>query len=316
MPGKRYTIVINFNLFGGEKTMDRYWELTVILSNKQNQEVLSDYLLNLKLANRSRYSITYYKQFLVNFFIEMEDSFSSLTSERILGWFQQNKSNLKESSYKKYLTILSSFYNFCLQESLIDRSPVKKRWFPRLPKPIPKYLEKEEVAKLRQVSECSSLRNQAIVEFMLTSGCRVGEVHRLNIEDVDIENRTARVIGKGKKIRHVHFSEKSAMLIERYLEFNKQEGSVPLFMTLKGNKNRLSIPGIQAILYKIGVKAGLKRKLHPHQLRHTFATELLTKGAELSFISDELGHADLNTTQIYARVPNKLIISQYRKFMG
>lgn len=164
-------------------------------------------------------------------------------------------------------------------------------------------------------SERSSLRNQTLVEFMLTSGCRVGEVHRLNLEDVDLENRTARVVGKGKKIRNVHFSEKCAVLLERYLEARQEKASFPLF-TVKGTGSRLSIPAIRKIMYELGEKAGLSTKLHPHRLRHTFATELLAKGAELSFISDELGHADLGTTQTYARLPNQVIISQYRKYMG
>ncbi|WP_248892450.1 site-specific integrase [Bacillus methanolicus] len=91
--------------------------------------------------------------------------------------------------------------------------------------------------------------------------------------------------------------------------------SSPLFVTYRKG-TRLSVRMMQEILYKIGEKANLSTKLYPHRLRHTFATELLAKGAELSFISDELGHADLGTTQIYARLPKKEIITQYRKFMG
>jgi site-specific recombinase XerD len=295
--------------------MEKYWELTKSLPNKDNQEIVGDFLLNLKLSNRSDITIIKYRLFLERFFGDMEESFSSLTPDQILGWFQTNISHLKEKSYKNYLSRISSFYNFCVQESLIERSPIKRRWFPRLPKPVPKSLEKGEIAKVRQESERNPLRNQAIVEFMLTSGCRVGEVHRLNLKDVDLENRSARVVGKGKKIRHVHFSDKCAVLLERYIETRQEKESTPLFVTLR-TESRLGISMIQRIMNKIGEQAGLAKKLHPHRLRHTFATELLAKGAELSFIGDELGHADLSTTQIYARLPNQVIVSQYRKFMG
>ncbi len=159
----------------------------------------------------------------------------------------------------------------------------------------------------------TSLRNQLLVEFMLTSGCRVGEVHQLNREDVDFENRTARVIGKGKKIRQVHFSDKCAVLLDRYIDSCPQT-SPALFVTTTGT--RLGTRRIQKIIQDIGEKAGFDKRLHPHRLRHTFATELLAKGAELSFIGDELGHSNLETTQIYARLPKREIIALYRKYMG
>ncbi|WP_231607336.1 tyrosine-type recombinase/integrase [Fictibacillus sp. 18YEL24] len=223
--------------------------------------------------------------------------------------------HLKEVTYKNRISILSSFYTFCVQEGHLEQSPIKKRWIPRCPKALPKYIEKNEVAKVRQQTERTSLRNQAIVEFLLTSGCRIGEVHQLNIKDIDLENRIARVVGKGKKIRDVHFSDKCAVLIERYLDSRVKKPLSPLFTRL-GNESRLSIAGYQKFLSDIGKRAGLSTSLHPHRFRHTFATELLAKGAELSFISDELGHKDMGTTQIYARLPNYVIISQYRKFMG
>jgi site-specific recombinase XerD len=295
--------------------MNQYWELTKMLPNKDNQEVVSDFLLHLKTANRSQLTITDYRRFLELFFGDMEESFSSLSSDQILVWFQENKGHLKESSYSRYLNIISSFYKFCERESLIERSPIKKRWFPRLPRPIPKYLEKRDIAKVRQESERTSPRNQALLEFMLTSGCRVTEVQKLNLEDIDLNSRTARVVGKGKKIRHVHFSEKCAVLLERYLETRQEKSSSPLFVKM-WRETRLSRNMIGIIVKNVGEKAGLSTNLYPHRLRHTFATELLAKGAELSFISDELGHADLGTTQIYARLPNQEIISQYRKFMG
>lgn len=296
--------------------MERYWELTKTLPNQENQKVITYFLRSLKTSNRTKVTIVGYRQFLEWFFGDMKESFSTLSSDQILDWLQKNRGQIKDSSYRRRLDILSSFYKFCLLDSLIERSPIKRRWFPRLPKPVPKYLDKGDIAKVRNESEKTALRNQAIVEFMLTSGCRVGEVHQLNVEDVDLENRTARVIGKGKKIRNVHFSEKCAVLLERYLEYRQKSESAPLFLTLRGEKTRLSIRAIGAIIGKLGEQAGLSTSLHPHRFRHTFATELLAKGAELSFISDELGHADLETTLIYARIPNHQIISQYRKFMG
>lgn len=283
------------------------------LPNESNQEIIGEFLLSLKVSNRSKNTITTYRNFLERFFGDMKEPYTLLASDTILEWFKNNGGHFSEATLRLRLSILSSFYKFCVQEDYVESSPIKSRWFPRLPQTLPKYLEKEEIAKLRNQSELTSLRNQALVEFMLTTGCRVREVSELNWEDVNLENRTARVIGKGKKIRYVHFTEKCALLLERYfsLSLNSQKA---LFVTSTGK--RLYVRPIQLLLKRLGKTAELNTNLHPHRLRHTFATELLAKGADLSFIGDELGHSDVGTTQIYARLPKREIISLYRKYMG
>jgi site-specific recombinase XerD len=134
--------------------------------------------------------------------------YTALTSDAVLGWFKKEDEYSSDAYFKLRLSIISSFYNFCIQEEHVNINSIKSRWFPRLPQSLPKYLEKEDIAKIRHYSEITSLRNQVLVEFMLTSGCRVGEVSELNVEDINIEKRTACVVSKGKKIRYVHFTEK------------------------------------------------------------------------------------------------------------
>lgn len=294
--------------------MENYWTLKEQLPNKETQKVVNDFLMSLKLANRSKLTIISYRRFLERFFMDQEEIFSSLSSETILKWYKPYFGKVHVKTYKHRLGILSSFYTFCVQEGYLDRSPIKRRWFPRLPKSLPKYLEKEEVAKIRQQIEGSPLRNQALVEFMLATGCRVDEIHRLTRQDVDLENRTAKVFGKGKKIRQVYFTDKCALLLERYFATTKDDNSTPAFVSFKSGKS-LSTRRIHDIVQEIGIQADVD-KLHPHRFRHTFATTLLAKGAELSFISEALGHGDLRTTQIYAHLPKSEIIAQYRKFMG
>lgn len=293
--------------------MEKYWELRKTFLNSANQEVVGEFLLSLKLANGSEKTVRTYRWYLEKFFEKREESFLTLSSDTIYQWFQKYDGVKSEATIKLRLCILSSFYKFCVQEELLEKSPIKTRWHPRLPQPIPHYLEKSELAKTRQQTELSSLRNQVLIEFMVTSGCRVSEIVGLNQSDVNLENRTARVIGKGKKIREVHFTEKCALLMERYLtdEVKKCEA---LFVTTNGK--RLGVRAIQHLVRAIGEEAQLGKRLFPHRLRHTFATELLSKGAELSFIADELGHTDVRTTQIYARLPKQELITLYRKYMG
>ena len=290
-----------------------YWELKKSLPNPENHEGVNEFLLSLKLMNRSKGTLIQYRNYLERFFMVHDETFTSLSSEIIHKWFVEQEAHLKEKTLYQRIAILSSFFNFCIQEELLGQSPIKTRWYPRLPTPIPKFLDKEDIAKTRYQSEKMSIRDQSMIEFLLSSGCRVGELHRLDRKDVDLEKRTAYVHGKGGKIRQVHFSEKCAVFIEKYLRSRNIEASA-LFVTSTGK--RLSIIVGAAIVRQLGEDAGLDTRLHPHRFRHTFATELLAKGADLGFIGEELGHTNLNTTQIYARLPKREIISLYRKYMG
>lgn len=296
-----------------ENSKENYWELNKPFKNVENKEVINEYLLNMKIANMSRGTIILYKDILENFFRD-RDKFSTLAPDDILEWLVHIQRNLKESTVRGRLSTLSSFFKFCIEEGYVEKTPIKSRWNPRLPKPLPKYLEKGEVAKIRQVSEKEELRNRVIVEFLLSSGCRVGEINMLNKSDVDLENRSAIVTGKGKKIRRVHFSETCAILLERYYEACQYDDHPAVF--LSKYVTRLSTKQIYDIVRSIGDEAGIVGSLHPHRFRHTFATNLATKGANLSFIADELGHTSIETTQRYARLPKWKLIKLYRMYMG
>lgn len=295
-----------------DKTEDRYWVLNKRLPNDKNQNVINDFLLSMKVQNFSSETIKYHRYFLQRFFKDREETYDTLEPETIQNWLL-NQKGVKERTMVSYLRHLSTFYHFCVEEGYIERSPIKSRWFPRLPQPIPKFLGKDEIAKVRLQSEKENLRNQVIVEFLLVTGCRIREVHLLNKEDIDFENRSARVLGKGGKIRTVHFTQKCAMLLERYLK-NREDDDPALFVTAWGR--RLVIRQLQTIIEKVGKQAELSGSLHPHRFRHTFATELVAKGADLLFIADELGHKSIETTLIYAQLPNQELISMYRRYMG
>lgn len=290
-----------------------YWELKKPISNHENRDTGNEFLLNLKLMNKSQGTISQYRDYLDRFFMYIEETYSDLTSDTLHEWFVKQEGHLTEKSLSQRIAILSSFFNFCVQEEYIERSPIKSRWYPRLPKPVPKYLGKSDLAKTRYQSEKMSIRNQAMVELMISSGCRVGELHRLDCSDIHMDNRSAHVLGKGGKIRQVHFSEKCKVLLERYLD-DRRIDAAALFTTTTGK--RLGIQAIRKAVIKLGEDAGMDTRLHPHRFRHTFATELLAKGADLEFIGAELGHTELSTTQIYARLPKRKIISLYRKYMG
>ncbi|WP_244972780.1 tyrosine-type recombinase/integrase [Gottfriedia solisilvae] len=297
-----------------DEVPEKYW-VVISLPNQNNEEVLNEYLLSLKVSNYSKGTILGRRNFLQSFFREEEELFSNLKSNEILEKIKKVSKGKKEKTISNYISDLKCFYAFCIEEDYLESSPIKSRWFPRLPQPVPKYLEKEEIVKVQQRMEKENIRNRALFEFLLTSGCRIGEVHNIERENIDFEKRTVLVLGKGRKYRQVHFSVKCSLLLERYLDSRKDNESA-LFVTLNGDFHRLSADTMRKLLVKLGKEVGLRGTLHPHRLRHTFATDLLAKGAELSFIADELGHSNLMTTQVYARLPKREIISMYRKYMG
>ncbi|KJS15380.1 MAG: hypothetical protein VR69_13585 [Peptococcaceae bacterium BRH_c4b] len=293
--------------------MKKYWISENEKISKSYRKILNDYLMSMKLANRSKYTINYRRQLLEKFLQECSLPLNELTPEYVLAWLKKHYWHKKEGTINNYISDLSCFFKFCMEEEYIKRVLIKNRWRPKMPRPVPKYLDKSEEARVRLAAEKLPLRDRAIIEFLLSSGCRCCEVYGLNIADVDLASRTARVVGKGRRIRQVHFSETYAILLKKYLLTHPKENPA-LFLNRYGN--RLSIRAIQYTAALLGQRAGLLRSLSPHCFRHTFATNLLSKGAELDFIAEELGHKELNTTRIYANLPSEHITSLYRRYMG
>ncbi len=289
--------------------MNEYWVLEKEVINKN---VINEFLLGLRLKNRSEMTIIGYKQCLSVFFSTIPKQVQDLTREDILLWKKNYSFKNKASSVISRLGILSVFLKFCEEEGYILKNIYRSTWKPKLPKPIPKYLERSEVSKIQISIENGRLRDEALFEFFVSSGCRVGEVHRLNFGDIDLPNRTVKVLGKGSKYRYTFFSEYCAVLLEKYTVNHFKD--TPLFLSLR-KKERLGIRSIEWIISEMGKKSQLNKVISPHKLRHTFATLLLAKGVDLKTIQDCLGHKQAKTTRIYASLPEDRIVELYNKYM-
>ncbi len=314
---KEYMAKSPIHLFWVEKNaLKKYWVTDKTFSNLTNKEAVNEYLQSMKISNMSELTILLYKHTLEKYFLRKEEDFSTISFDEVLQWVIQQQKVVQATTVNGRLSILSSFFAFCVEEGTMESIPIKTRWYMREPRPIPRYLEKGELAKVRQHAEKELLRNRIIVEFLLSSGCRIRELYLLDKSDVMLDNRTARVMGKGGKIREVHFSVTCALLLERYWEMEevKEEEHPALLVSRTGT--RLGMSRMRKIINQLGESAEISGSLYPHRFRHTFATELLTKGAELDFIADELGHASLETTKIYARIPKWKLIRLYRRYMG
>lgn len=295
------------------KSSIKHWESTNPLIPKATRNVINGFLEKLITENYSERTIIKYRRIIEQFFVECKAALEELKPEDVLAWLNQFSAGKRERTIDLYLSALSSFFKFCLAEDYVERKLIKKRWRPRIPKSLPKYLTQNEYSRVKLAAEKMSPRDRALVTFLFDTGCRKSEVVSLKIRDVDLKKRTVKVIGKGKKIRYVHFSEECKLALSNYLSTRESDETEPLFITKF--KNGIKGGGIELVIKKVGEMAGLERRLFPHCCRHTFATNMLANGADLSFIAEEMGHEDLNTTRIYTRIPTEDLMNNYRQRM-
>lgn len=202
----------------------------------------------------------------------------------------------------------SSFFNWLTAEELISRNPCAALAQIKYRKTVKKPYSATEIERLREA--CTNARDLALVDFLYSTGCRVSEVSRLNIADIDFEKMECVVVGKGNKERIVYLSPVAAMHLQEYLQC-RTDISDALFVG-KGGK-RLGKNGIEAALKRIGDAAGVEN-VHPHRYRRTLATNLLDRGMNIQDVATILGHADLKTTQIYCYISQSNVKAAYNKY--
>lgn len=226
--------------------------------------------------------------------------------------------NIDKSSLSRKLSAIRSFYRFLLLEEIIKNSPIpvnasgrkgeRSSLSPKLDKRLPVFLTRQEMKEListPNLARPEGKRDRAILELLYASGLRVSELTALNLVDINLEAHEIRTIGKGSKERIVLMGSPAANAILEYLNNSRLKllngkNSDALFVSRYGI--RLVDRRIQKIIKKYTNLAGLDKKVHPHVLRHTFATHMLDGGADLRVVQELLGHADLSSTQIYTHV--------------
>jgi len=255
-----------------------YWISTHTDIPVMNRKVLNEYLLSIKLENKAEATIKKYRSVLEKFLIECTEPLEELSSDNVIQWINQYTDGKKSRTVDLIISTLSSFFKFCLAEDYTKTMLVKKRWKPKIPDSLPKYLSQKEYARVKREAESLSQRDRAVILFLFSTGCRISEVVGLNRDDINLKQRTALVKGKGSEIRTVHFTEECALVLSDYLQSRKDDYE---FLFLNKFDDRLAKTGIYLIAKKLGERAGLDQRLHPHMFRHTFATTMLSKGADL-----------------------------------
>ncbi|MCX6791939.1 MAG: tyrosine-type recombinase/integrase [Candidatus Gottesmanbacteria bacterium] len=233
--------------------------------------------------------------------------------------------SLKRVTQNYHLIALRSFLKYCLKRDVAVVAP-EKIDLPKAESRSIKFLEREQVERLLQMPEISKadgLRDKAILETLFSTGLRVSELTNLNRDQINFDRREFGVIGKGRRPRVVFLSESAVEWLQRYLA-NRTDESIALFIRYAGKKPdaddkngesfRLTPRSVQRLVEKYVKKARLPIKITPHGLRHSFATDLLTGGADLRAIQEMLGHKNVSTTQIYTHITNPQLKEIHNKY--
>jgi tyrosine recombinase XerC len=221
--------------------------------------------------------------------------------------------NLSKRSINRKLSALRAFFKFLFREGLMKTNPTLLLASPKLDRHLPAFLTEDETVSLIEAADgldWRSLRDRAILETLYSTGMRVSELASLDIDDVDFISGVAKVKGKGKKERMLPVGSMAIDALRRYLDKRRQKSDV---LFLNKNKTRLTTRGCRLILNKYIKKASLKEGVSPHTLRHSFATHLLNRGADLRSVQELLGHSNLSTTQIYTHLSTERLKAVYDK---
>lgn len=287
------------------------------ISPKETALVKSDiperammYLASKKLEGLSKKTLYNYKLHLekLNQYLPKPLNFITTTDIRI--YLSKISKEMQQSSLSTEISILKSFFNWLHDEEIIEKNPMKKISQPKVAKRLRSSLSIEEIELLRDA--CKTTRQRALLETLYATACRLDEVEKLNINDINFNTMSVRVIGKGDKERFVYLSSKSKIYLEKYFK-ERIDNTPPLFVASKKPHKRLGRRSIEREINKIGQMARLEKSIYPHILRHSFATHALQSGMSLDTIQKILGHTDPATTQIYSELNDSTVQEQFRK---
>ena len=285
----------------------------------------ADFLEHLKYErNYSDKTIDSYKRdidkffhFLLNEGAKMEDVDLILIRNFLT---DELNDGVSKRSCKRRISALRQFYKFLAKTGYINDNPFLYIHTTKTDKTFPHVLQKDDILEIftenKKRKDELMIRDEAIIETLYYSGMRASELVSLNLQDIDFKTRTISVIGKGNKERRVRITIECAKTLQTYIKGLRQKliskMDEPIYAVfVNNNGDKLTTRGLEYILDSIEEKIGIFHDIHPHMLRHSFATHLLENGVDLTFIQTLLGHASINTTQIYTHVSEEAMKAEY-----
>lgn len=290
-------------------------------NNPQMQHWLDKFISHLEGRYLSPHTISNYRRDLLKAFVFYQ-------KQSITGWHEVTPTHIRHlvitlhskglngRSLQRQLSALRTFFNYLLKNGVIKNNPASGIKAPKSARKLPKVLNTEQTTQLldKDPKDDLSIRDFAIMELLYSSGLRVAELTQLDLEDIDLIDATVRITGKGGKIRIVPIGRFARKSIQSWLTVRStliKKDEIAFFVGRRGT--RLTTRAVQLRLKEWGIKQQLDVPLHPHMLRHSFASHLLESSGQIRAVQELLGHADLSSTQIYTHLDFQHLASVYDK---
>lgn len=283
-------------------------------TKETNPDLLAMFLSAKRVEGCSEKTLKYYETSLNRLFAEVETHVTHMTTDALRNYLSeyQQRTQCSKANIDNIRRILSSFFAWLEDENYILKSPVRRIHKIRSSKTVKETYTDEALETMRD--ECGSVRDLAMIDLLASTGMRVGELVRLNKEDIDFENRECVVFGKGSKERPVYFDARTKLHLKNYLD-SREDDNPALFVSMLNPHKRLEISGVELRLRKLGRRLGIA-KVHPHKFRRTLATRAIDKGMPIEQVQCLLGHAKIDTTMQYAMVNQNNVKISHRKYIG
>lgn len=281
---------------------------------KENTELLETFLSAKKIEGCSDKTIHYYQSSIVKLLKGLSKCIKEICTNDIRRYLAeiQERNGLSKVTIDNLRRIFSSFFSWLEDEDYIAKSPVRRIHKVRTDTLVKEVLSDENIETLRD--SCKESRDLAMIDLLLSTGVRVGELVKINRADIDFQERQCKVFGKGNKEREVYFNARTKIHLQRYLE-SRTDDNPALFVTLSKPHTRLTISGVEVRLRKMGKVVHID-KVHPHKFRRTLATMAIDRGMPIEQVQKLLGHVRIDTTLHYAMVNQTNVKMAHRKFLN
>ena len=284
------------------------------ISEATNYDYLEMFIAAKKIEGCSDRTVAYYKVTVEHLLKCIDTPIRKITTDEIRSYLAkyQEKSGCSKTTVDNIRRNISSFFSWLEEEDYILKSPMKRIHKIKTVQPVKETISDELIERLRDACLCK--RDLAMVDLLYSTGIRVGELVRLNVDDISFEERECVVFGKGDKERKVYFDAKAKLHLQDYLKERKDDNPA-LFVTLDAPHQRLKISGVEIRIRRLGRSINAE-KIHPHKFRRTMATRAIDKGMPIEQVQKILGHFQIDTTMQYAMVNQSNVKNAHRKYIA
>lgn len=280
----------------------------------ENKDMINSFISSKQVEGCSERTIKYYKEIIEKFVNDFDKSIKQISTNEIRNYLSDYKDNSScgSTTIDNIRRVLSSFFSWLEDEDYIMKSPVRRIHKIKTAVVVKEVLTDENLERLRD--ECENIRDLSLVELLISTGMRVGELVNLNINSINFEDRSCIVLGKGNKEREVYFDAKTKLHLKEYIS-KRNDSNDALFVSMKEPHQRLSISGIELIVRTLGINSNIS-KVHPHKFRRTLATMAIDKGMPVEQVQKLLGHVKIETTMHYALVNQSNVKISHRRYIA